>query len=67
MTEKFNIIKLRNAFTNSIVLFLMIGAVSAVLAVLTLLPTSASIVLAMFVLLFMTMVAVEYGMERDDD
>lgn len=63
--------KLRNALANSITVFFMIGAVSAVLAVfihsVMFLPAWASIVLGSCALLFITMLAVEYATERDDD
>ena len=71
MTKKLKMTKLGNAFVNSVIVFLMIGSVSAVFAVLihSILfgPPWAGIVLTMFVFLFITMLAVEYGMERDDD
>ena len=63
--------KLRNALANSVMVFFTIGAVSAVLTVffhlVTILPAWASFVLGAFPLLFLTMLALEYGMERDDD
>ena len=68
---KLNMTKFGNAFVNSVVLFFMIGSVSAVFAVLihsTLFgPPWVGIVLTMFIFLFITMLAVEYGMERNDD
>ena len=71
MTKKLNMTKFGNAFVNSVIVFLMIGSVSAVFAVLihSILfgPPWVGIVLTMFVFLFITMLAVEYGMERDDD
>ena len=71
MTKKINMTKFGNAFTNSVIVFLMIGSVSAVFAVLvhSILfgPPWVGIVLTMFVFLFITMLAVEYSMERDDD
>ena len=71
MTKKLNMTKFGNAFTNSVIVFFMIGSVSAVFAVLVhsifFGPAWVGIVLTMFVFLFITMLAVEYGMERDDD
>ena len=71
VTKKINMTKFGNAFTNSVIVFLMIGSVSAVFAVLvhSILfgPPWVGIVLTMFVFLFITMLAVEYSMERDDD
>ena len=68
---KLNLTKFGNAFTNSVIVFFMIGSVSAVFAVLihSILfgPPWVGIVLTMFVFLFITMLALEYGMERDDD
>jgi len=68
---KLNLTKFGNAFTNSVILFLMIGSVSAIFAVLihSILfgPLWVGIVLTMFVFLFITMLAVEYATERDDD
>ena len=71
VTKKINMTKFGNAFVNSVIVFFMIGSVSAVFAVLvhSILfgPPWVGIVLTMFVFLFITMLAVEYGMERDDD
>ena len=68
---KLNLTKFGNAFVNSVIVFFMIGSVSAVFAVLihsTLFgPPWVGIVLTMFVFLFITMLAVEYATERDDD
>ena len=68
---KLNLAKFRNAFVKSVVVSFMIGSVSAVFAALihsiAFLPPWVSIVLTMFIFLFITMLAVEYGMERDDD
>lgn len=63
--------KFRNALANSITAFFMIGAVSSVLAVfihsLAFLPPWVSFILGLCALLFITMLALEYAMERDDD
>ena len=71
VTKKLNMTKFGNAFANSVIVFFMIGSVSAVFAVLvhSILfgPPWVGVVLTMFVFLFITMLAVEYGMERDDD
>ena len=71
MTKKLNMTKFGNAFVNSVILFFMIGSVSAVFAVLihSILfgPPWVGIVLTLFVFLFITMLAVEYGMENNDD
>ena len=71
VTKKINMTKFGNAFTNSVILFLMLGSVSAVFAVLvhSLMfgPPWVGIVMTMFVFLFITMLAVEYATERDDD
>ena len=68
---KLNLTKFGNAFANSVIVFFMIGSVSAVFAVLihSILfgPPWVGIVLTMFVFLFITMLAVEYATERDDD
>ena len=68
---KLNLTKFGNAFVNSVIVFFMIGSVSAVFAVLvhSILfgPPWVGIVLTMFIFLFITMLAVEYGTERDDD
>ena len=71
VTKKINMTKFGNAFTNSVIVFFMIGSVSAVFSVLihSILfgPPWVGVVLTMFVFLFITMLAVEYSMERDDD
>ena len=71
VTKKLNMTKFGNAFANSVIVFFMIGSVSAVFAVLvhSILfgPLWAGIVMTMFAFLFITMLAVEYGTERDDD
>lgn len=63
--------KLRNAFANTIYVFCMIGSVSAVLAVfihsVMFMPAWISIVLGSCALLFITMIALEYGMENNND
>ena len=68
---KLNLTKFGNAFVNSVIVFFMIGSISAVFAVLvhSILfgPPWVGIVLTMFIFLFITMLAVEYGTERDDD
>jgi len=68
---KLNLTKFGNAFVNSVALFFILGSVSAVFAVLihSILfgPPWVGIVLTMFVFLFITMLAVEYATERDDD
>jgi uncharacterized membrane protein len=74
VTKKIIMTKLRNAFANSIVVFLMIGSVSAVLAVflhsIMFMPawiSFASGLFALFFITFITMVGVEYSMEQNDD
>ena len=71
MTKKLNMTKFGNAFANSVIVFFMIGSVSAVFAVLvhSILfgPPWVGVILTMFVFLFITMLAVEYGMENNDD
>ena len=71
MTKKLNMAKFGNAFANSVIVFFMIGSVSAVFAVLvhSILfgPPWVGVVLTMFLFLFITMLAVEYGMENDDE
>lgn len=68
---KLNMTKFGNAFTNSIIVFLMLGSVSAVLAVFVhsvmFLPPWASILLGSFILLFITMVTAEYTPENNND
>ena len=63
--------KLRNALTNTVVVFCMIGSVSAFLAVFVhsviYMPAWTSIILGSLVLLFITMVALEYTPEKNDD
>ena len=63
--------KLRNALTNTVVVFCMIGSVSAFLAVFVhsvmFMPAWASFVLGSCALLFITMVALEYSKEKNDD
>ena len=63
--------KFGNAFVNSVIVFFMIGSVSAILAVFVhsvlFMPAWTSFVLGSFALLFITMLALEYSMERDDD
>ena len=68
---KLNRTKFSNAFTNSVIVFFMIGSVSAVFAALIhsimFGPAWVGIVLTMFSFLFITMLAVEYSMEQNDD
>ena len=68
---KLNLTKFGNAFVNSVIVFFMIGSVSAILAVFVhsvlFMPAWTSFVLGSFALLFITMLALEYSMERDDD
>ena len=68
---KLNLTKFGNAFVNSVIVFFMIGSVSAVFAVfvhsILFQPPWVGIVLVMFMMLFITMLAVEYGTERNDD
>ena len=63
--------KLRNALISSIVLFLMMASVSAVLAVLVhsiaFMPAWASFVLGSFGLLFLAMLGLEYSKENNND
>ena len=63
--------KLRNAFTNTVIVFIMIVCVSAVLAVFVhsviYMPAWTSIILGSLILLFITMVALEYTPEKNDD
>ena len=63
--------KLRNAFVNSVILFLIMVVISAVLAVfvhsVVFLPAWASFVLGSFALLFISMLALEYSKEKNDD
>ena len=64
-------IKFRNALISSIVLFLMMVSVSAVLAVfvhsIAFMPTWVSFTLGSFILLFLAMLAIEYSKEENDD
>ena len=66
-----NVTKLRNAFINTVVVFCMIGSVSAFLAVFVhsvmFMPAWASFVLGSCALLFITMLALEYTPEKNDD
>ena len=63
--------KLRNALANTVILFLIMVVISAVLAVfvhsVVFLPAWASFVLGSFALLFITMLALEYSKEKNDD
>ena len=63
--------KLRNALTNTVILFLLMVSVSAVLAVfvhsVSFMPGWASILIGMFILLFLTMLAVEHSPENNND
>ena len=63
--------KLRNALANTIVVFLMIVSVSAVLAVfvhsIMFMPAWLSFVLGSCVILFLVMLALEYTPEKNDD
>ena len=63
--------KLRNALANTVILFLIMVVISAVLAVfvhsVVFLPAWASFVLGSFTLLFITMLALEYTPENKDD
>ena len=63
--------KLRNALANTVVVFLMIVCVSAVLAVFVhsviYMPAWTSIIVVSLGLLFLTMLAVEYSGENKDD
>ena len=63
--------KLRNALISTIVLFLMMVSISAVLAVfvhsIAFMPAWASFTLGSFILLFITMLALEYSKEKNDD
>ena len=66
-----NVTKLRNAFVNTVVVFLMIVSVSAVLAVfvhsILFMPAWVSFVLGSCAILFLTMLALEYTPEKNDD
>ena len=63
--------KLRNALTNTVIVFIMIVCVSAVLAVFVhsviYMPAWTSIIVGSFGLLFLTMLALEYSKEKNDD
>ena len=63
--------KLRNALTNTVVVFIMMVCVSAVLAVFVhsviYMPAWTSIIVGSLGLLFITMVALEYTPENKDD
>ena len=63
--------KLRNALTNTVIVFIMIVCVSAVLAVFVhsvmFMPAWTSIIVGSLGLLFLTMLAVEYSGENKDD
>ena len=63
--------KLRNALTNTVIVFIMIVCVSAVLAVFVhsviYMPAWASIIVGSLGLLFLTMLALEYTPENKDD
>ena len=63
--------KLRNALTNTVIVFIMIVCVSAVLAVFVhsviYMPAWASIIVGSLGLLFLTMLALEYTPEKNDD
>jgi len=65
------VIKFRRAFANTVVLFLMMVSVSAFLAVffhsIMYMPAWVSIVLGSFILLFITMITLEYSEEKNDD
>lgn len=67
--EVMSMTKLRNAFVNSIILFLMIVSVSAVLAVFVhsviYMPAWTSFVVGSLGLLFITMLALEYSKEKN--
>ena len=63
--------KLRNALANTVVVFLIIVGVSAVLAVfvhsVVYMPAWTSIIVGSLGLLFITMLALEYTPENKDD
>ena len=63
--------KLRNALTNTVVVFIMMVCVSAVLAVfihsVIYMPAWTSIIVGSLGLLFITMLALEYTPENKDD
>ena len=66
-----NVTKLRNALANTVILFLIMVCVSAILAVfvhsVTFMPAWASFLLGSFGLLFLTMLALEYSTENNND
>ena len=63
--------KLRNALANTVVVFIMIVSVSAVLAVFVhsviYMPAWTSIIVGSLFLLFITMLALEYSEENKND
>ena len=63
--------KLRNALTNTVIVFIMIVCVSAVLAVFVhsviYMPAWTSIIVGSLGLLFLTMLSLEYTPENKDD
>ena len=63
--------KLRNALANTVVVFIMIVCVSAVLAVFVhsviYMPAWTSIIVGSLGLLFLTMLALEYTPEKNND
>jgi len=63
--------KLRNALANTVVVFIMIVSVSAVLAVfvhsILFMPAWVGILMGMSILLFLVMLAVEYSEENKND
>ena len=63
--------KLRNALTNTVIVFIMIVCVSAVLAVFVhsviYMPAWTSIIVGSLGLLFLTMLALEYTPEKNND
>ena len=68
---KLNLTKFGNAFVNSVIVFMMIVSVSAVLAVfvhsILFMPAWVGILMGMSILLFLVMLAVEYSTEDSDD
>ena len=63
--------KLRNALANTVVVFIIIASVSAVLAVFVhsviYMPAWTSIIVGSLGLLFLTMLALEHTPEKNDD
>ena len=63
--------KLRNAFVNSVIVFMMIVSASAVLAVfvhsILFMPAWVGMLMGMSILLFLVMLAVEYSEENKND